>query len=178
MNFGVAVSGAFESAVAFQQSNQPSGVPSFFSKLYSDPGSTVLFDSISARAPAPQVSFWRLRDSAGGVHTLLHFDRARATTCVEDSSLCISPAGGVTVGHLDQKEPNQFAGTIAISGSDSGAVSFRQPFKSTPICTLVPTSNPTVVGAYWVETTPTSITARVTRPGKISFNYICVGNPE
>jgi hypothetical protein len=178
MKFGVSVSGAFESAVAFQESNQPSGSPMFFSKLYSDPRSAVLFDSTSAMTTAPAVSLWRLRDSAGGTHTLLHFDRAKSTICVEDSSLCVSPGGYVTMSHLNQKNPNQFAGRIEISGSDSGAVSFSQPFKSDPACTLTPTSNPTAVGAYWVEATPTSVKARTARLGRISFNYLCIGNPD
>jgi hypothetical protein len=177
MNFGVAVSGAFDSVIAVQFSNQQSGTPRFFTKLFSDPSSNVLFDSTSVRSPASEVSLWRLRDSAGASHKLLQFDRDRAKACLMDSSLCVSANGAATVSHLDQKEPNQFAGTITIAGSDSGSISFKQPFKSSPACTLTPTADPSEIGAYWVVTTPTSVTARVRRPSRISFNYICVGNP-
>jgi len=177
MNFGIAVSGAFDSAIAVQYSNQQSGTPRFFARLFSDPGSNVLFDSTSVRSPASEVSLWRLRDSAGVSHTVLQFDRAAATTCLVNSSLCVSANGAAAMSHLDQKEPNQFAGTITIAGSDSRSISFKQPFKSRPACTLTPTGDPSAVGAYWVVTTPTSVTARVKRPSKISFNYICVGNP-
>jgi hypothetical protein len=177
MGYGVAVSGGFESAVAFQPSNQPSGAPSFLSKLYRDPSSTILFDSTSVRESGTKVSLWRLRDSADVNHTLLQFNRAGATTCLMDSLLCVSATGAATVSHLNQWEPNQFAGTITIAGSDSGSISFKQPFKSSPTCTLTPTADPSEVGAYWVVTTSTSVTARVRRPGRISFNYICVGNP-
>jgi hypothetical protein len=178
MEFGVSVSGQFDSAIAIQYSNQRSGVPNYFAHLFSDPGSKIMFDGSSARNPAPDISLWRLRDSAGANHTMLRFVRDSATTCVLDSSLCVSAKGAVAVNQLNQNAPNDYAGIINVSAITSASISFRQPFKSTPACTLTPTSDPTVVGTYWVSATPSSVTANVKRPGKISFTYICVGNPS
>jgi hypothetical protein len=178
MEFGVSVSGGFDSAIAIQYSNQRSGVPNYFGHLFSDPSSKIMFDSTAARNPAPDISLWRLRDSTGANHTMLRFLRDSATTCVLDSSLCVSAKGAVATNQLDQNAPNDYAGVIIISAATSASIPFKQPFKSTPVCTLTPTSDPTEVGAYWVSATPASVTANVKRAGRISFTYICVGNPS
>jgi len=51
-------------------------------------------------------------------------------------------------------------------------------FNNAPICTLTPTSDPTSVGAYWVTSTNSSFTVKVHTSGTITFNYICMGNPN
>jgi hypothetical protein len=178
MEFGLSVSGGFESAISFQYSNQRSGPPDYFTAFYSDPGSGAIFNSSSVRSPASEVSLWRLRDSSGASHTMLRFQRDSATTCVLDSALCVSATGAVAGKQLDQVAANDYAGTITLSGGTTARVSFNQPFNSTPMCTLTPTSDPSAIGAYWVSATPSSITANVKQPGRISFTYICIGNPS
>jgi hypothetical protein len=178
MGFGVGVSGAFESAIAFQDSNQKSGVPIYFAKFFSEPGSKILFDSSTARNPSPQVALWRLKDSAGAAHVMLSFFRDTATTCVLDSSLCVSAGGSVAAKRIGQLESNDYAGTVKVAGGTSATANFKQPFRSIPVCTLTPTSDPSDLGAYWVSSSSSSVTVHVRRAGDLLFNYMCVGNPD
>ena len=178
MGFGLGIAGGLESAIAIQHSNLGSGVPNFFTSFYSDPGSRIIFDSASVHATSSEVSMWRLRDSSGAIHLVLSFLRDTSTACVLDTSLCVSAKGVVGAKQLGQIEANDYAGTIAITSGSSAKVSFRQPFKSIPVCTLTPTSDPSEVGTYWVSATPSAITANLRKSGSISFNYICVGNPD
>jgi hypothetical protein len=178
MEFGLSVSGGFESAISFQYSNQRSGPPDYFTTFYNDPGSGAVFNSSSVRSPESEVSLWRLRDASGASHTMLRFLRDSAIACVLDSALCVSATGTVAVKQLDQVATDDYAGIITISGGNTAHVSFTKPFKSAPICTLTPTSDPTAIGAYWVSETPSSVTANATKPGRLSFTYICVGNPN
>jgi hypothetical protein len=178
MGYGIAVSGGFETGFAFQNSNARSGVPNYFAKFFSEPASKIIFDSTVARTPAPEVALWRLRDAKGAAHVMLSFLRETATTCVLDTSLCVSARGSVAARSLGQVEGDDYAGTISIDGGSSAKVNFRQPFQSNPVCTLTPTSDPTEIGAYWVSTSPSSVTASVRHPGRIVFNFVCVGNPD
>ncbi len=177
MDYGVAVSGAFDTAFDFQPSNAPSGVPNYFARFYADPASKLLFDSIGVQRPAPEVALWRLRDAAGAAHVMLSFARDSATSCLLDRTLCVSPNGTVTAGRIGQQQADDYAGTITISGTDSGKADFKVPFQSNPVCTLTPTSDPSEVGTYWVSTSRTSVSAQIRNPGRITFNFICVGNP-
>jgi hypothetical protein len=178
MESGIGMSGGFESAIAFQRSNQLSGPPNYFATLYTDPGSRIIFDSAPARTPSPEVGMWRIRDASGAPHIILSFLRATATTCVLDTFLCVSANGSVAARQLGQSEANDYAGTISVRGGSSAQVTFRQPFKSAPVCTLTPTSDPSGIGTYWVSSSATGVTANVRQSGSISFNYICIGNPD
>lgn len=178
MDFGVGVSGGFESAYTLQASNQRSGVPRFFATLYDDPTAKILIDSSPARSPAPQVALWRARDSSGAAHLMLSFVRDTATTCLIDSSLCVSASGGLSTKQLGQAEANDYAGVISIRSGSSASISFQRPFHSNPVCSLTPTSDPSKVGTYWVTTTTSSVSANIHEQENISFNYICVGNPN
>jgi hypothetical protein len=178
MGFGLSIAGAFDTAFAFQGSNPQSGVPSYFATFYSEPASNIIFDSSAARAPSREISLWRARDASGAPHVMLSFHRETASTCLLDASLCVSASGVVSARQLGQAESGDYAGTISVAGATSARVDFRLPFQATPVCSLTPTSDPSQVGSYWVSTSKSSITANVRQAGNISFNYICVGNPN
>lgn len=67
------------------------------------------------------------------------------------------------------------AGTIAISASTTGTYTFLGTYATTPICTVVPITDPTTTGVYWVTTTTTVLTVNIKTSGTITFNYTCVG---
>jgi hypothetical protein len=86
--------------------------------------------------------------------------------------------GGFTVpGHVGSNTPDS-QGTVTLTSSTSATVNFSVAFQHAPICTLTPTSDPTSVGTYWVTSTTSSFTANVHTSGTITFNYICMGNPN
>jgi hypothetical protein len=178
MQYGLAVSGAFGSAIEFQASNASSGVSDYFARFAADPATGIIFDSTKARLPASEVSLWQLRDSGGKGHVMLSFLRDTATTCVLDGSLCVQDTGAVNVKQLNQTEANNYAGKIDIKRSNSGTVEFKVPFHTSPVCSLTPTSDPSALGSYWVSTSPSTVSAFVQKPGQITFNFICVGNPN
>jgi len=178
MGYGLGIAGAFDSALAIQASNQPSGVPGFLATFYSEPASRVILDSSPARMPPPQVSLWRARDASGGIHLLLSFLRQTATTCLLDTVFCVSADGAVSAGRLNQGEPGDYAGTIDLKGGSSARTEFRKPIQTSPVCSLTPTSDPSEIGTYWVSVSTSSVTANISHAGRISFNYICVGNPN
>jgi hypothetical protein len=72
----------------------------------------------------------------------------------------------------------EVAGTIAISSATSAKANFSSAFNSTPICTITPTSDPATIGNYWVTATASGLTANTHTSGTITFNYVCVGNPN
>ncbi len=73
---------------------------------------------------------------------------------------------------------NDFDGTISISSATSAAHTFTTAFNSAPSCIIVPTTDPTAVGTYWVTTSTSAVTANVHTSGTINFSYHCVGNPN
>jgi hypothetical protein len=86
--------------------------------------------------------------------------------------------GGFTVpGHVGSLTSDT-QGSVSISSGTSATVNFSVAFQHPPICTLTPTSDPTSVGAYWVTSTTSSFTANVHTSGAITFNYICMANPN
>jgi hypothetical protein len=86
--------------------------------------------------------------------------------------------GGFTVpGHIGSSTADT-QGTVAIAASTSATVNFSVAFQQPPICTLTPTSDPTSVGTYWVTSTISSFTVNVHTAGTITFNYICIANPN
>jgi hypothetical protein len=86
--------------------------------------------------------------------------------------------GGFTLpGHVGSNTSDS-QGTVTITSSISATVDFSVAFQHAPICTLTPTSDPTSVGTYWVTSTNSSFTVNVHTSGTITFNYICMGNPN
>jgi hypothetical protein len=89
------------------------------------------------------------------------------------------PGGGFKApGHIGSGTTDT-QGTVTITSSTSATVNFSVAFSAYPICTVTPTSDPTSVGGYWVSaTTHSAFTVNVHRSGTITFNYICMGNPN
>jgi hypothetical protein len=86
--------------------------------------------------------------------------------------------GGFTIpGHVGSLSPDT-QGSVTISRGTSATVTFSVAFQHPPICTLTPTSDPTSVGSYWVASTASSFMVNVHTPGRITFNYICMANPN
>jgi hypothetical protein len=88
--------------------------------------------------------------------------------------------GNATVGaHLDSGASNSdLDGTITINSAASATQTFATAFGVAPSCVIVPTSDPTSVGTWWVTTTTSAVTAHVHTSGTITFNYHCSGNPN
>jgi hypothetical protein len=85
---------------------------------------------------------------------------------------------GGTSAHLETGVPSgDVAGTVSISDAVEATKPFARPFKFAPTCTLTPTSNPNGL-SWWVSTTATALSAHLTTPGAMTFNYFCVGNPD
>jgi len=110
-------------------------------------------------------------------------NKKRAVILAADSSgdlvANVSSSLVVTDNHIGQSRANgDLAGTITISGSNRGFHEFSQAFNHPPLCQLTPSSDPGFVGAWWVTTTTSGLTANVQRSGNITFSYSCVGNPN
>jgi hypothetical protein len=79
--------------------------------------------------------------------------------------------------HITTAAPNSdISGRIAITGGTSASARFNAVWSVPPACVITPISDPTSTGRYWVTTTTSAITANVSIPGSIVFNYICIGN--
>jgi hypothetical protein len=89
----------------------------------------------------------------------------------------VSGGGLIVPGHVGSITSDS-QGTVTLTQSLSASVNFSVPFQRVPICTLTPTSDPTSVGAYWVTSTTSAFTVNVHTPGTITFNYVCMGNPN
>jgi hypothetical protein len=82
-------------------------------------------------------------------------------------------------GHLGQKKAGgDLAGTITITSAASASHTFATAFTSPPVCTIVPTRDPTLARAWWVTSTTTSVTVHVKNPQTITFDYHCIGDPN
>ena len=81
--------------------------------------------------------------------------------------------------HLNQNSgSNDVAGTIAISSATSASHTFAAAFAVVPICVITPITMP-ASGVRWsVSSTATTVTATISASGTLTFNYICVGNPN
>lgn len=102
-------------------------------------------------------------------------------------ALTVSPTGKVTIGvgssgvHVTTAVGNtDFSGQIQLQGVSSNSHSFSQSpaFLSPPVCVVTPTSN---LGAttWYVTVTTTQLTVTLSSgTGYVTFNYICVGNPN
>lgn len=96
----------------------------------------------------------------------------------------VNSTGNITLAsaaHLNQAVANQdVAGTITVSTSASSAsYSFIQHYGSAPVCMVSPTSNPGSV-TWWVTATTTAVTVNTSAnpSASLTFNYICIGNPN
>jgi hypothetical protein len=68
-------------------------------------------------------------------------------------------------------------GTISISSSTTGSVTFAQAFKNTPVCNVTP--NSTSAGAIAITSlSVTGLTATVGTSGTYTIYYSCRGNPN
>ena len=65
------------------------------------------------------------------------------------------------------------AGEITIIASTSTTYTFTGIYRTAPLCTVTPTSDPSAVGAYWATTTTTTLTVRTHTPGTITFTFHC-----
>jgi hypothetical protein len=68
------------------------------------------------------------------------------------------------------------SGTIMITAGTSASVTFATRRASVPVCILTPTA--AIAQPYWVTSSTSAITAVLSAPGTITFNYICLENPN
>lgn len=106
--------------------------------------------------------------TAVGVALPTNLGVIRQTMCLATVS---SPNG--TLGWCN----TPITGTVALSSETSHSASFTA-YGSPPACTITPITDPTSVGTWWVTSTTNSVTANVHSSGSITFNFICVGNPN
>jgi hypothetical protein len=80
--------------------------------------------------------------------------------------------------HLDQPSgKNEVAGTISIVAANNLSFAFVTAYAQAPICTISPRANPGGV-TYWVTSTTATVKVNLSAVSTLSFNYICVGNPN
>jgi hypothetical protein len=81
-------------------------------------------------------------------------------------------------GHIQTNLANSdVAGTISLTSAGSAFQSFTTAYSSVPICVITPTTTPGTK-SFWVTTTTGAVTANISTPSTIIFNYICIGNPN
>ena len=81
-----------------------------------------------------------------------------------------------TIWREDRASAKLSSGTIVITTASSASVTFATKWASAPVCILTPTA--AMVQPYWVTNSITAITATLSTPATITFNYICVENPN
>lgn len=82
--------------------------------------------------------------------------------------------------HLLTRDANSdTSGKISVA-SPAAQVSyeFAKQWAQPPICTVTPTSDPTAAGNWWVTTSTSRLTVNLKKGASLTFNYICVGNPN
>jgi hypothetical protein len=95
-------------------------------------------------------------------------------------SVCRTPEGRVTFS-AGLQAPISFSGQaqtdgvgeLRISNSTTAGYTFKEVYRTPPLCTITPTSDPTSVGAFWVVTTTSDVTIHVHTAGTITFVYRC-----
>lgn len=95
-------------------------------------------------------------------------------------SVCRTPEGRVTFS-AGLQAPISFSGQaqtdgvgeIQIAQAFAASVAFSNVYRTPPLCTITPTSDPTAVGAFWITTTTVSLTVHVHAAGTIAFVYRC-----
>jgi hypothetical protein len=101
-----------------------------------------------------------------------------SSTTVSAANLALTATGS----HIQTSATgNDLAGTITISSSTSASHTFSTSYSSTPACVATPTSDPTSVssGLWYVTSTTSGVTVHTHNSlTSLSFNYVCVGNPD
>jgi hypothetical protein len=100
-------------------------------------------------------------------------------------ALTVASSGAVTLGtsasptRVTMSGANtDFAGTISISSAISGYYQFSGTgFVSTPVCVVTPTSNLGSV-TWYINVSNTQLWIYLSGAATVTFNYICVGNPN
>jgi hypothetical protein len=126
---------------------------------------------------------------ATGLACLLLFLTANATPQQVTSSVAIGTPGltiNSSTGRLQTNAAsNDLAGTITISATSSAFHTFSGTgYASAPACVATPTADPTVsaVPTWWVTTTTTAVTVHTHSAlgagNTLTFNYVCIGNPN
>ena len=64
-----------------------------------------------------------------------------------------------------------------VSAATTGSHTFAAAFASTPVCVLTPESNPGAA-TWWVTKSTTAVTVNLSLASTITFDYVCVGNPN
>jgi len=127
-----------------------------------------------------------VRPASGGYDYLEYDESKKNWTLTANSvggaynlgdNVSAATGGFIAPGHMGSKS-SDVQGTVAISSNTSATVSFSVAFQHAPICTLTPTSDPTSVGTFWVRSTTSGFTVNVHKSGTITFNYICMANPN
>jgi hypothetical protein len=125
-----------------------------------------------------------VRPSSGNADLLAYNSSSKAWALTVNSQKTaynfgdnVSGEGFTVPGHVGSNTSDS-QGTVTVTRSSSATVNFAVAFQHPPVCTLTPTSDPTSVGAYWVTSTTSSFTVNLRTPGTITFNYICLGNPN
>ena len=72
---------------------------------------------------------------------------------------------------------NDFAGAIVVSAATSASHAFTRAYNQAPVCVLTPESNPGAL-TWWVTKSTTAVTVNLSAAGTITFDYVCVGNPN
>jgi hypothetical protein len=121
-----------------------------------------------------------IRPASGNADVLKYDESLKSWTLTANSgggSYGLSATAFTAPGHVGSNTSDS-QGTVTITSSTSATVNFSVAFQHAPICTLTPTSDPTSVGTYWVTSTNSSFTVNVHTSGTITFNYICMANPN
>jgi hypothetical protein len=121
-----------------------------------------------------------IRPASGNADVLKYDESLKSWTLTANSgggSYGLSATAFTAPGHVGSNTSDS-QGPVNITSSTSATVNFSVAFQHAPICTLTPTSDPTSVGTYWVTSTNSSFTVNVHTSGTITFNYICMANPN
>jgi hypothetical protein len=116
-----------------------------------------------------RLSHWKIFVSVG---TLCFVLLAMRLTATPQST----PSATLSTRLQTAAATNDLAGTISLTSATSGTHTFSAAFGHAPVCVVTPTSDPTT--SVWVVTTTTSVTAHIHNSSTITFNYVCVGNPN
>ena len=168
-SFAVGVRGPWASGMQFYNYGPAITGLSFMGQRW---GSTGVVTPISVRPVSGNADYLKYDESAKS--WTLSANSGKGLYYFGDN---VSGAGLTVPGHVGSNTSDT-QGRVTITSSTSAAVKFSAVFRHPPICTLTPTSDPTSVGAYWVTSTASSFTVNLHKSGTITFNYICMADPN
>jgi len=84
---------------------------------------------------------------------------------------------GSHVAYAPASANNDFAGAIVVSAATSASHTFTRAYNQAPVCVLTPESNPGAA-TWWVTKSTTAVTVNLSIASTITFDYVCVGNPN